>query len=201
MAHMRADDRRRLFIDAAAKVVAEEGVARATTRRITEVAGAPTASLHYVFEGKDALLRAVLEQGPIDGRLAGARFVPPGIGLSAGVEALMRGYLAWIVDDIGWQQAQFELMLWATRTPSARHLPGQVYRSYLDHTVELLSAAAGEQRHAVDLSTLASQMLAALDGLTLQAIAGQRSDLPTMVDRAIENLCCWLASSERESIG
>ncbi|NMO02244.1 TetR/AcrR family transcriptional regulator [Gordonia sp. TBRC 11910] len=192
MAHKKADDRRREFIDTAARVIAADGVAKATTRRITEEAGAPTASLHYVFDGKDALLQAVLEQGPIDGQAAGARFVTPGMGLAAGVAALMRGYAGWVVDDVSWQQAQYELVLWAARTPSAKHLPGRVYRSYLDHTAQLLREATRPDDPVIDYQLLATHMLAVLDGLTLQAIAGQVRDLLAQTEIASANLVAWV---------
>ena len=123
---MPVTDRRRQFVDAAIQVIAREGVAKATTRRIAEAADAPAAALHYCFSSKDELFRAVFDQGPLDGRAEGSRNVVPGMGLAAGVDAIVRGYLGWIVKDRDMQQAQFELIFWALRTPSAQHLPGRV---------------------------------------------------------------------------
>src|SRR5215470_18932370 len=52
----RADKGRRAqLISAARAVMAREGVAAATTRRITEEAGLPHGSFHYWFAGKEEL--------------------------------------------------------------------------------------------------------------------------------------------------
>ena len=45
---------------AAIEVIASEGLARATTRRIAEAADAPLGSLHYCFRSKDELIESVL---------------------------------------------------------------------------------------------------------------------------------------------
>ncbi|WP_458239263.1 TetR family transcriptional regulator, partial [Pseudomonas sp. P5_A2_2] len=61
MARVGAELRRQDFVEATVKVIAEHGVANATTRRIAAAAGCPLASLHYVFHTKDDLLYAVYE--------------------------------------------------------------------------------------------------------------------------------------------
>ena len=43
------DERRRQLIEAAVRVISREGTARATTRRIATEAGAPLASLHFLY--------------------------------------------------------------------------------------------------------------------------------------------------------
>ena len=50
------DGRRAQLIAAATRVVAREGVAAATTRRIAQEAGVPHGLVHYWFSGKDELL-------------------------------------------------------------------------------------------------------------------------------------------------
>ena len=61
MARMGAELRRQDFVKATVRVIAEHGVANATTRRIAAAAGCPLASLHYVFKTKDELFYAVYE--------------------------------------------------------------------------------------------------------------------------------------------
>src|SRR5690606_16858999 len=63
VAYLSADVRRRQIIDAAIEVIATEGLARATTRRIAERADATLGSLNHCFRGKDELMRLVLERG------------------------------------------------------------------------------------------------------------------------------------------
>ena len=50
-------DRRTALVQAALRVVARDGVAAATTRRIVAEAGMPLASFHYVFASRDAFSR------------------------------------------------------------------------------------------------------------------------------------------------
>src|SRR6478752_1965391 len=54
------DGRRAQLIEAATRVVAREGVAAATTRRIAQEAGVPHGLVHYWFTGKDELLQEVV---------------------------------------------------------------------------------------------------------------------------------------------
>src|ERR1700712_2346454 len=55
------DGRRAQLIAAATAVVAREGVAAATTRRIAQEAGVPHGLVHYWFSGKDELLQEVVQ--------------------------------------------------------------------------------------------------------------------------------------------
>ena len=52
---------RQALIGAAVEVIAAEGIAGATTRRITDAAGLPLGALHYWFATKGHLLEAVSE--------------------------------------------------------------------------------------------------------------------------------------------
>src|SRR6266704_2712801 len=59
----RADDARRTeLINAARSVIAKEGVAAATTRRITQEAGLPHGAFHYWFSGKEELFEEVIRE-------------------------------------------------------------------------------------------------------------------------------------------
>ena len=188
MVHVPVSDRRRQFIDAAIQVIAREGVAKATTRRIAEAADAPAAALHYCFSSKDELFQAVFDQGPLDGRAEGSRNVVPGMGLAAGVDAIVRGYLGWIVKDRDMQQAQFELIFWALRTPTAQHLPGRVYRDYASSVVQLLDTARRPEDPDVDFEALARQIIAVIDGHVLQSMSLGGDDLKLMVEQACANI-------------
>ena len=56
-------DRRTALVQAALRVVARDGVAAASTRRIVGEAGMPLASFHYVFESRDELMAQLIEAG------------------------------------------------------------------------------------------------------------------------------------------
>lgn len=56
------EDRREQIIDAALRVFAEKGFARATNRDIAQEAGITTGLIYYYFKSKEDLLRAALEE-------------------------------------------------------------------------------------------------------------------------------------------
>jgi AcrR family transcriptional regulator len=56
------DERREELLDAAIELLADEGLARTTTRAITERAGVALGAFHYAFRSKDELLQAVAER-------------------------------------------------------------------------------------------------------------------------------------------
>jgi AcrR family transcriptional regulator len=171
MARLSLEERKQNFIDAAIQVVAAEGVARATTRRIAEVAGVPLAGLHYCFQTKEALFQAIFDTSSSVGLEYGRRDVRPGMGLHHAVEVIARGYFDWIHGNRSMQQAQFELVHWALRNPTYAHLARDVYQTFLDATAQLLQEARQEHETGVDLEMMAKHIAALVDGHALQWLA------------------------------
>jgi AcrR family transcriptional regulator len=109
-----ATQRREEFIDAAVRVIAEFGVADATTRRIAEAADAPLASLHYCFRSKGELFFAVFEsQAEMLGQRVGRS--APGVGLVPMATQALRESIAWFLEHRDQAVAMLELGLWASR--------------------------------------------------------------------------------------
>lgn len=108
MVYLSWDERRRRIVDAAIDVIATEGLARLTTRRIAERAEAPLGSLHYCFRNKDELLRLIAERGA---QMLVESFAT--VDPERGVEATIRDSIAalwdWYRDNIGLQFALTEL--------------------------------------------------------------------------------------------
>jgi AcrR family transcriptional regulator len=185
MARLSLEQRRWQFINATIEVVANEGVARATTRRIAEVAHAPAASLHYCFHTKEDLLQAVLETSSTAGTQSAGREIRPGMGLARAVEVVMRGYAEWMIANRNMQQAQFELLHWALRSPASRHLPDVAYRVYIDATAELLRKARRDDEAGIDLEMLSRRIVALMDGHGLQWLAMNDDGFAGAIDDAI----------------
>lgn len=174
MARITSADRKRHFVEATIKVISEEGVARATTRRIAEVAEAPAASLHYCFESKEELFRASFEQTTRDGLDVLEPLVSAGMGLREGAEAIMVGLARWIRENPQVQMAQFELTLWSLRNADSRYLADVAYRRYLDGCAQLLRRAAEGAEPAPSeelIESLSRLVIGALDGMSLQWLA------------------------------
>jgi AcrR family transcriptional regulator len=100
--------RRRTIIDAAVEIIAAEGVAGATTRRIAERANAPLGALHYCFRDKQELVELVADRGATT-FLAAFDGVDPGRGLAATIRDCVAAYWRWVRQNIGPQLALLEL--------------------------------------------------------------------------------------------
>jgi AcrR family transcriptional regulator len=102
------EERRQHIIKAAIEVVAEEGLAGATTRRIAERAGAPLSALHYCFKNKNELIQVIAAEGAAMLRTFLADVDP-----TQGLEATLRGDIAamwrWYQENAGLQLALLEL--------------------------------------------------------------------------------------------
>jgi len=114
VAYLSAEERRRTIIDAAIEVIAQEGLTRATTRRIAERANAPLGALHYCFRNKEELIQVVADEGA---QMLEAAFdeVDP----SAGFEQTLRDSIAalwhWVEGNSGLQMALLEMAMWRIR--------------------------------------------------------------------------------------
>jgi AcrR family transcriptional regulator len=108
VAYILVDDRRQQIIAAAIDVIAEEGLAKATTRRIAERAKAPLSALHYCFKNKNELVQLIAGEGAARLRAAFADFDP-----TQGSEATIRYDIAvlwkWYKQNAGLQLALLEL--------------------------------------------------------------------------------------------
>ena len=173
MPRVSAPERREALLVAAFRVIAERGLAAATTRAIVAEAGASLASFHYAFESRDALLAALVGRvtdGEQDSALSALR---PGADLA---EVLTEGFLAYLElvrRDPHREQAMFELTQYALRTPGLEALAATQYRAYLDTAEHLLVVAAGHAgaRWTSPVAELARLLVALSDGVTISWLA------------------------------
>lgn len=166
--HQPVSYRRRQFVDAAILVISREGVARATTRRIAEVAQLPTASLHYCFTTKEDLFQAVYEAITATGFAEVGMEVQLEVGLQQGVADITRAFAKWIQSSRDMQLATYELTLWSLRSSDSRHLAKRVYRRYIDGCTQLLREVRASDEAEFDIETLSRMIIGALDGVILQ---------------------------------
>jgi AcrR family transcriptional regulator len=161
------DERREQLVDATVAILASDGLAAATTRRITDEAGLALGAFHYAFRSKDELLRAVIERmasqiaDVLDGLADGARRDLP-----SAVEAFIRGVWDYVEANPEVQLAQYELTLHALRDPSLRELASWQYDRYAEITVQALDGVPGAPTGG-DLVELSRFLVATLDGLIL----------------------------------
>ncbi|MGI5414123.1 TetR/AcrR family transcriptional regulator [Streptomyces chartreusis] len=189
MAYLSLVERRREFINAGMRVVAREGVARATTRRIAEEADASTASLHYCFANKAELLEAVFDTTVSEAMSAIRRRIRPDMGLVTAALEVARGYARLVRQQPDIQLVFTEMNFWALRHPHARHLASRAYRRCVDGSVQLLrEACASAEESAADHEGIARQIIATVDGAALQFISLGDDVLEEIVEHGVADM-------------
>ncbi|MEV6059962.1 TetR/AcrR family transcriptional regulator [Nocardia asteroides] len=152
------------IIDAAVRVIAEHGVTNATTRRITDAAGAPLASLHFCFGDKDGLYLAVFEHLAVEAIKLFDSIEPNELDVTAA--RVVRHSVQWAMDNPDYSLAQIDLYLWMLR--NRPDLAAESYGVLLRATTDVLQRATGAAAAAEAIADLASVMISAIDGLVLQ---------------------------------
>lgn len=152
---------------AALRVVAEKGLAGASTRAIVAEADMALASFHYAFESRDQLLERLVAEVLQSEEKA---VVPTAIGgrsLTELIRDSLLGYLSHLRSDPAHEQAMLELTQYAVR--SGLPLARQQYEHYTRIALASLELAAEHTGHAwsVPLPTVAALLISLTDGLTL----------------------------------
>lgn len=183
-----ADERRGEILQAAIRVLAREGLAEATTRKIAAEAGVNQAMLGYYFGGKDELLLAVLqEMMRLTGEIARAA-VPTDRGPREAFASALTAFWAHVEEAPELQVMQYELTLYALRRPASAWLARQQYAGYaavVEALVREVYAAAG-QTPAIPAEELARFLVGGLDGMILQFVSDRdtaraRRDLANLI--------------------
>jgi AcrR family transcriptional regulator len=164
--------RRAALVEAALRVVARDGVAAATTRRIVAEAGMPLASFHYVFDSRDELMAELVntvverEQSDLEPALDPARRPTS---LHGAIRSGLQHYFDGVRADPAREKAMFELTQWALREPGFEALARRQYDRYY----ELAERAAREAAELTGSSwgrpvaEIARLLVTLTDGLTI----------------------------------
>lgn len=185
--------RRQQFVAAARAAVARHGVAGASVRVVAAEAGVPLATLQYVFPSKIELLRAVIED-VVDEI---ARVLEEAAATEEGVEHAIRAGITNFWDRLvtggrELQLLQYELTLYALRTPGHDELARHQYQRYTAVVADWCQRAADRSGEtiAVPAAHLARMIVAGMDGLILQHLcepddARARDELGALADMTV----------------
>jgi AcrR family transcriptional regulator len=180
-----------MLLGAALRVVAREGVAAATTRRIAAEAGVATGVVHYAYRSKDELLRDVAlaaTQQLSDAAVAGLK---PGGDLRATLRATLRDVWRMVEDDPDTQLALYELTTYCLRTPGLADVATEQYVSYTAVAAATLEAvaAACDVTFDADRQLLARLLGTVIDGGMLAWLADRDTAAAiAAIDLFIEHL-------------
>ncbi|MEL6178196.1 MAG: TetR/AcrR family transcriptional regulator [Myxococcota bacterium] len=167
--HHTDSERRRMFEEAAIRVIARNGLAGATTRAIGEEAGLNAAMIAYTFGGKEGLLRGLLERVLASVATQLASTSHPHDNLGDAVEALTWSYWALVLETPALQKAQYELTLHFLRTPDNAPIAQAQYDGYVSIVRDQLSLSTSHAPEQLD--ALAGVCVALMDGVILQYLA------------------------------
>jgi AcrR family transcriptional regulator len=181
-------DRQAEILAAAVRVLAREGIAQATTRRLAAEAGINQATLLYYAGSKDALLLAVLrEMMRLTGEIALAA-APTGLSPREAIRQSIIAFWEHVEAAPELQIMQYELTLYALRNPESAWLAREQYDGYRVVVEERLREAytSAGATCAIPFDVLARVIVAGLDGLILQFISDRttaraRRDLEALI--------------------
>jgi TetR/AcrR family transcriptional regulator, regulator of biofilm formation and stress response len=169
VAHMPVQERRDRLVHAAFAVIADRGIAGATTRAITAEAGMTLASFHYAFATRDELLATLIADAVESETSALEIPTSAGAALEEVLAAGLRAYLDGLRRDPRRERALFELTQYAMRDPATRPLAVRQYERYrmlAERSLEEAARRAGAE-WLEPLPALAAHLVALTDGLTL----------------------------------
>jgi AcrR family transcriptional regulator len=188
------DPIRRRLISAAIEVVTRDGLAAATTRRISEQAGLPLGTFHYWFSNKEELFECLFEEilkefeestGLADGTWHGE--TPNVVQLLQSAFSVVTGHGD---EGVKRQIVPYELTMLALRTPAFRDFARRQYELYRQAATNM----AGPLLDDIDprlpgWSDAVIQLVTALfDGLTLAWMADPDGTKPDAVFKLLEAL-------------
>ncbi|OWJ89999.1 TetR family transcriptional regulator [Pseudomonas sp. A46] len=194
MARIGADLRRQDFVKAAINVIAEHGVANATTRRIAAAANAPLASLHYVFHTKDDLFYAVYES-LFNLPQQALELVEAGSTPAETVTRMLRQTIDWFIENPAMARAQSELFLWTMRNNP--EMTNRIYSVGISVTENSMSLAIGKNIDKTTVNDISRLVVQLFDGLILSWFAhGDPERLEEETETACRALSLFVSSIE-----
>jgi AcrR family transcriptional regulator len=200
MARVPAEQRRLDFIEAAVRVIAEQGIDRATTRKIAEAADAPLATLHYCFHTKEQLFFAVFEHMSADILQGQAEAIKGHGDLAVTAARIVRATMEWSTHHPNYTRVQFDLLLWGLRRDGkdgkdAEWAP-RVYGLFTQAYAQLLADSVGPNDDPALVEPLARVVLSVIDGLSLQWVSNpDNSRLQGDVDLACAMISTYVSAS------
>jgi AcrR family transcriptional regulator len=196
------DGRRAQLIEAATRVVATDGVAAATTRRIAQEAGVPHGLVHYWFSGKDELLEEVVQNmlRQLEQAVAKPVETTPASTLDELTQRFRSAFAVVEGDDDGRQIALYELTTWSLRSRQFRDVARAQYAAY--RTSAELMVQPWQATHLTDLPVspeIFAQFIATLfDGVNLAWLADPEGTKP---DEIFAFVAALLSQYEQKSPG
>ena len=199
MTRIPVEERREALIDAAFRVIGEQGLSRASTRAIVAEAGMSLASFHYAFESRDQLLELLITEVLASEQRAILPADLKGKSLTELLTEGLQGYLDHLRADPGREQAMLELTQYALR--SALPLAEGQYVQYTRFALESLELAARQtdSEWTVPTPVVARLLVALTGGFTISWLIDRDDAHARASVEAAGTAIASLATSKRRS--
>ena len=179
MADRANTDRKTEILEAAIRLLARDGIAQASTRRLAAEVGINQATLLYHIGSKDELLLAVLREMMRQTReIAVAAAIDSPAPLREAIANSLRAFWSHVEAKPELQVMQYELTLYALRNPDAAWLAREQYSGYCAVVEGVLRTACELQGTtcAIPYDALARFIVGGLDGLILQFVSDRNTE-------------------------
>ncbi|HKT39645.1 MAG TPA: TetR/AcrR family transcriptional regulator [Ktedonobacterales bacterium] len=187
-----SSDRWTEILEAAIRVLARDGLAQASTRKLAAEAGINQATLLYHVGSKDELLLAVLREMMRQTREIAVAAATEDLPLREAIASSLRAFWRHVEATPELQVMQYELTLYALRNPEAAWLAREQYSGYCEVVEGVLRAASEREGTTctIPFDALARFIVGGLDGLILQFVSDQntaraRCDLEALIAAVI----------------
>src|SRR5215831_5028683 len=193
MPYVEASVRSKQLVAAAQRVLIRDGVGRLTMRAVAAEAGVLLGTVTYVFPSKEMLLRAVIEDVVAGIAEVLRSSADTGRGLEHAIREGVQQFWATLVEDQeGLQIIQYELVIYALRTPGLESMARWQYERYARIVAAWCQQAASSAGEicAVPFDTLARVLVASVDGVILQYVCDpdvtrSREDLQAVIEMVV----------------
>jgi AcrR family transcriptional regulator len=186
-------ERREQLIEAALTVASRDGIDAATVRAVAAEAGVSLGVVHYCFQDKDELLRAMAHAITQQNLAGSLDEIPADAPLESVVEGVIHALWASLRENRGAQLLSYELTTNALRHPELAQVAIDQYEGQwaaAAHALELIERAAGIG-WVVPRAQLARVVIALVDGFSLAWLV-DGDDEATL--RGLEGVGAYLAT-------
>lgn len=178
MTRIPVEERRQALVQAALEVIADSGLAAATTRAIVARADMSLASFHYAFPSREALLIELIDSVTKGEMAALADIVEQAPSVEETVEGALLAYLDFLVEHSAREHAMLELTHYALHHEGMRDVAVKQYESYWGTVGQLLDAVCArfDVEWTIPREAVARHVVMLTDGITMSWLVDHNTE-------------------------
>lgn len=188
------DAKRAELLKAAASVIAQEGYANTSLRKVAQRAGCTTGAVTYYFANKQALIAAVSESrfDSFDAMLEAHR-------AQTDIKAIFERWLARTIDDPEFWPVMIQLLTHARYEPAFAAVIERRYARYREVLTSIVATgqAQGRIRDDIPADLLADQLSAIGDGWMMMFPIERKRFTPSRVQTLLDAAIALIAAPSR----